>query len=137
MDPTVAAQGEDTLSAALGEPPAESVEGMVDALKDQHEARITGELVIPAQEGAYAAFPDALDPRLVKALQARRIGQLYTHQRQAWETVVSGTHTVIVTPTASGKTLCYNLPVLQAALREKAKALVGRKAAAPDPPAEG
>ena len=42
---------------------------------------------------------------------------------QAWDAIRAGHHTVVVTPTASGKTLCYNLPVLQSALASKAKAL--------------
>jgi DEAD/DEAH box helicase domain-containing protein len=53
----------------------------------------------------------------------RGITRLYTHQAAAWTSVRSEQHTVIVTPTASGKTLCYNLPVLQGALKDKAKAL--------------
>jgi len=57
------------------------------------------------------------------ALQRHGITQLYSHQHAAWEAVRAGQHTVIVTPTASGKTLCYNLPVLQAVLQESVKAL--------------
>ena len=123
MDPIVAAQGEEAVPAAFEELPAGSIEGLVDTLKHQHRARVTGELVIPAQQGTYATFPDELEARLVKALQASSIKQLYTHQHKAWEAIRAGTHTVIVTPTASGKTLCYNLPVLQAALEDKSKAL--------------
>ncbi|MDT8388325.1 MAG: DEAD/DEAH box helicase [Thiogranum sp.] len=92
-------------------------------LRSGHAARITGELVVPAQAGRYAALPAGLDPRLGKALLARGIERLYTHQAAAWESVQSGRHTVIVTPTASGKTLCYNLPVLQAILHDQARAL--------------
>jgi len=103
--------------------PQGSVEVLVASLKHRHAGRITGELVVPTQQGDYAEFPPALDPRLAKALQARHITRLYSHQREAWDAVRTGSHTVIVTPTASGKTLCYNLPVLQAALQDKAKAL--------------
>ncbi|AGT31869.1 ATP-dependent helicase [Geobacillus genomosp. 3] len=59
-------------------------------------------------------FPAGLDVRLRAALEARGIASLYTHQAAAYETVRSGRNVVAVTPTASGKTLCYNLPVLQA-----------------------
>ncbi len=93
------------------------------ALRTSHKARITGELVMPARPARYAPLPADLDARLARALQGRGVQQLYTHQARAWETVREGSHTVIVTPTASGKTLCYNLPVLQAVLEDRAKAL--------------
>src|SRR3989449_718096 len=66
----------------------------------------------------YAPFPSSLDPRLVEALRGRGIQQLYSHQARAFETVAKGEHVVVVTPTASGKTLCYNLPVLQALVQQ-------------------
>ena len=60
-----------------------------------------------------APFPPSLDPRIAEALRARGIHDLYAHQARAWELVEKGHHVVVVTPTASGKTLCYNLPALQ------------------------
>ena len=92
-------------------------------LRQRHGARITGELIIPARPGRYAPLPADLDPRLRDALATRGIDRLYSHQAAAWEAVRAGRHLVVVTPTASGKTLCYNLPVLQAALERQAKAL--------------
>jgi DEAD/DEAH box helicase domain-containing protein len=92
-------------------------------LTDKHRARVVGELVVPAREGRYVDLPGGLDPRLADALRARGITRLYSHQREAWDHVQARRHTVIVTPTASGKTLCYNLPVLDAALVKRAKAL--------------
>ncbi|MES9849820.1 MAG: DEAD/DEAH box helicase, partial [Candidatus Thiodiazotropha sp.] len=76
-----------------------------------------------AKQGNYRPLPDDLDQRLADALQKHGIKRLYTHQAAAWESVRNGRHTVIVTPTASGKTLCYNLPVLQEVLQAQAKAL--------------
>src|SRR2546425_1063186 len=61
-------------------------------------------------------FPPSLDPRIADALRARGIHELYSHQAQSWELIEKGHHVVVVTPTASGKTLCYNLPALQALL---------------------
>ncbi|WP_100399088.1 DEAD/DEAH box helicase [Bacillus sp. FJAT-44742] len=62
-------------------------------------------------------FPQTIDPRLKKALVNRGITQLYTHQKSAYDKAVTeGENFVAVTPTASGKTLCYNLPVLQSIL---------------------
>ena len=73
---------------------------------------------LPATPPQYAPFPDELDPALVKVLQERGFSQLYTHQAEAVRLALEGRDLVVVTPTASGKTLCYNLPVLQQILRE-------------------
>jgi DEAD/DEAH box helicase domain-containing protein len=67
---------------------------------------------IPSREASVAAFPDSLDPRLKEILADKGISRLYAHQAEAIEKVMNGSDVVIVTPTASGKTLCYNLPVL-------------------------
>ena len=99
------------------------IEPLIERLKQKYRGRITGELVVPAKTGSFADLPGDLDPRLAFALRARGIERLYSHQRQAWEAIRADRHTVVVTPTASGKTLCYNLPVLQSALASKAKAL--------------
>ncbi|QDI90045.1 DEAD/DEAH box helicase [Salicibibacter halophilus] len=68
----------------------------------------------PEKEARYAAFPPSLNDTLAHTLGERGIEALYTHQRAAYDAVESGKNIVTVTPTASGKTLCYNLPVLQA-----------------------
>ncbi len=77
---------------------------------------ITAVRQLPARPAVLAPFPPSLDSRLADALRARGIAQLYSHQARAWELVEKGHSVVVVTPTASGKTLCYNLPVLQALL---------------------
>ncbi len=74
---------------------------------------ITLDHVIPASPAALAALPHDLRPELAAALSRRGIDRLYSHQAEAYEAVRQGRHLVVVTPTASGKTLCYNLPVLQ------------------------
>src|SRR5437588_2117440 len=79
---------------------------------------ITASRHFPARPPVYAAFPATMDPRIVEALRARGIEQLYSHQARAWDLVQAGRHVVVVTPTASGKTLCYNLPVLQALVHQ-------------------
>ena len=76
--------------------------------------------VLPAREAKYAPFPEDLDARIVQVLKARGIERLYTHQRQALDCALAGRDFVVVTPTASGKTLCYNLPVLNAILKDNA-----------------
>src|SRR5256885_4225616 len=74
---------------------------------------ITLDHVVPASEATFAPLPGDLHPELVAALGRRGIKRLYSHQAEAYAAVRSGRHLVVVTPTASGKTLCYNLPVLQ------------------------
>src|SRR4051812_36869630 len=69
---------------------------------------------IPSTSASYASMPEALAPNIVSALAGRGIRELYAHQAQAFEHATSGRDVVIATPTASGKSLCYNLPVLQA-----------------------
>ncbi|SIT02786.1 DEAD/DEAH box helicase [Alicyclobacillus vulcanalis] len=86
--------------------------------------QVTSWRVVPARIGRYADFPSELHPELCASLAARGIERLYAHQREAWDLIQAGRDVVIATPTASGKTLCYNLPVLQAILRdESARAL--------------
>lgn len=75
--------------------------------------------IFPAREGLYDDYPSYLDERLVNLLQRRSIRQLYSHQKQAVDSIHENKDTVIVTPTASGKTLCYNLPVLDAVIKDR------------------
>ncbi len=78
----------------------------------------------PTRPAQFAPFPDDLHPALVDALRAHGINALYTHQATAWQRAQAGQHPVVVTGTASGKTLCYNLPVLDRLLRDpQARAL--------------
>ena len=94
---------------------------------------------IPAKPAVYEPFPEGLNPKLGELLQAEGIAQLYTHQAQAFELVSAGHDIVVVTPTASGKTLCYNLPVLNHILEHpesRALYLFPTKALAQDQVAE-
>jgi DEAD/DEAH box helicase domain-containing protein len=76
----------------------------------------TIELPRPART---APVPDWLDIRLAEALRRRGIVELYSHQVEAMESTHAGRNVVLVTPTASGKTLAYNLPVLQSILADE------------------
>src|SRR5713101_6026190 len=80
--------------------------------------RITATRHVDARPPAFAPFPSSLDPRIVESLKSRGVQQLYSHQARAFEIVAKGENLVVVTPTASGKTLCYNLPVLQALVQQ-------------------
>ena len=69
---------------------------------------------LPPASPEYGAIPQSLPERLKAALSGRGIAQLYSHQVQAIEAARQGRHVVIATPTASGKSLCFHLPVLAA-----------------------
>ena len=81
---------------------------------------VTAWKVLPPRPAKYADFPEELDPRVKEVLNRRGIYRLYSHQRQAVEAAVAGRDLVVVTPTASGKTMCYNIPVLDAILKDGA-----------------
>ena len=87
----------------------------------QSDPRVAPNIVswrtLPARPGQWAPFPEEMHPYLVEQLRARGIRALYRHQATTWQHVQAGRHPVIVTGTASGKTLCYNLPVLDHLLR--------------------
>jgi DEAD/DEAH box helicase domain-containing protein len=86
-----------------------------------YQGEITLDHVVPSTEADYAPLPADLRGELAAALARRGIERLYTHQARAYEAVRRGRHLVVVTPTASGKTLCYNLPVLQRVLEDPEK----------------
>ncbi len=81
---------------------------------------VTASRVLPAREARYGEFPDVVDDRLRAVLCERGIERPFTHQAEAMHHTFAGRHVVIVTPTASGKTLCYNVPVLSTILNEPA-----------------
>jgi DEAD/DEAH box helicase domain-containing protein len=86
------------------------------AARDHSGEVLTAARHIPAREAEWAPMPAWVRPELAAAYAAKGVTQLYTHQAEAAERVRQGRNVVVVTPTASGKTLCYNLPVLNAVL---------------------
>ena len=88
---------------------------------DDFQGEITLDHVIPEASANFSSLPMGLRPDLVAALARRGIERLYSHQAEAYAAVRKGRHLVVVTPTASGKTLCYNLPVLQRLLENPEK----------------
>ncbi|GGE10000.1 putative ATP-dependent helicase YprA [Marinithermofilum abyssi] len=97
-----------------------NIQMLIDQMKNRVDFRkhVTRWEVIPARPARYTPYPDQLHPDLVRVLQSRGIEQLYTHQGTAVESVLAGDSVVTVTPTASGKTLCYNLPVLHTVMED-------------------
>ncbi|WP_394137225.1 DEAD/DEAH box helicase [Cytobacillus oceanisediminis] len=81
--------------------------------EQQYKENIVHWHTIEEKEAKTAELPDDIHPSLKDALLKRGITRLYTHQKTSYQTAMKGQSLVAVTPTASGKTLCYNLPVLQ------------------------
>jgi DEAD/DEAH box helicase domain-containing protein len=109
------------------------------AARDHAGEVLTAVRHYPAREAQWAEFPEWIEADLRAAYTAKGIRLLYTHQAAAAEAVHAGKNVVIVTPTASGKTLCYNLPILNAILTDtdtRALYLFPTKALAQDQLAE-
>ena len=92
--------------------------GGVQERPDAPDGWVTAVRRLPGREASLAPFPDGIDRDLRDVLRERGIAQLYTHQAAAIDHALRRQHVVITTPTASGKTLCYNAPVLSAVLRD-------------------
>ena len=122
MLPALRSKSENALDAALerltGGIPAGTASSL--ARPDTPDHHVTAVRRLPAVAAEFAPFPASFDSRLVDALTARGITRLYTHQADAIGHAVAGRHVVTITPTASGKTLCYNGPVLNAILQDPA-----------------
>ena len=98
-----------------------SLERVVETFEAMHatpDSPITAIRRQPAREAEFVDLPETVDARLAAALRKRGVEQLYSHQGEAFEQIHDGNNVVIVTPTASGKTLCYNLPVLNTLLAD-------------------
>jgi DEAD/DEAH box helicase domain-containing protein len=109
------------------------------ASRDVNGEMLTAVRYFPARDAQWAEFPAWVHGDLVAAYGAKGIRQLYTHQNIAAVAVHAGKNVVVVTPTASGKTLCYNLPILNSILENpdtRALYLFPTKALAQDQLAE-
>jgi DEAD/DEAH box helicase domain-containing protein len=92
-------------------------------LESKFVSRVTGSQLLPGRPARMVPLPAALPEQIASALRSRGIEQLYSHQGQAWDAVQRGEDVVIATATASGKSMCYLLPVLAAAMTRQSKAL--------------
>src|ERR1700730_7127037 len=149
MSESLAVRRAGTSGAAISDGPATSLGSTaitrVHQVLDELAARdVNGEILtavrhFPAREAQWADFPAWTHGDLLAAYTGKGIRQLYSHQAAAAEAVHAGRNVVIVTPTASGKTLCYNLPILNAILESsdsRALYLFPTKALAQDQLAE-
>jgi len=96
------------------------VSAIIQELEDDFTVRpyLTALEHLPAKEACLAEFPDWLNSGLIDILRKDEISHLYSHQASALKAINEGKNVVTVTPTASGKTLCYNLPVLDAIIKK-------------------
>ena len=104
-----------------------SVASAIEALRgDARLGRNVAELrVLPAEAARYGEWPAQLEPRLVEALARRGAERPYTHQARAIDGALAGRDQVVVTPTASGKSLCYLVPIMETVARDpSARALL-------------
>jgi len=134
-----AASPERSRGAALDQALDRLAPGLPANRQDTPDSHVTAVRQLPAVAAQYAPFPAALDARLTRALGTRGIDQLYTHQAAAIDHALGRRNVVVITPTASGKTLCYNAPVLNAILQDpssRALYLFPTKALAQDQLAE-
>ncbi|RDU36391.1 ATP-dependent helicase [Neobacillus piezotolerans] len=97
-----------------------NLQEMLEKLKldGEYKENIVHWHTIEEKPAKTARLPENMNPFLKDALMKRGIGELYTHQRTAFEKARAGKNIVAVTPTASGKTLCYNLPVLETIIND-------------------
>ncbi len=91
-----------------------NVAQVLDRLKADSEfcRSLTEWRTIDPRPARYGGFPEKLNPKLIEAFKRKGVHDLYTHQREAIDAILNGENVCVVTPTASGKTLCYNIPVL-------------------------
>lgn len=97
-----------------------SVASVVKSIKERqaHSTTFTSVHTMPALEAKFGDWPIGLDPRLRRSLDKSGKQRPYSHQAQCFDYLAQGHNVVVVTPTASGKTLCYNVPVLQAIVED-------------------
>ena len=86
--------------------------------KKKFSGQVVHHEILPVRPPRFSEFPGSVPSELVSALLERGIQKPYTHQAMAWEKLAAGKNVVVITPTASGKTLCYNVPVVQQILKE-------------------
>lgn len=114
--------GEAGVSTTVGTPALSAAEREISGGDDVDLVHVHEQ---PARSGRFAAWPPGLDPRIVAALSSRGIERPYAHQEISLRASLEGRDVVLATSTASGKSLCFQLPVIDAALRDRsARALM-------------
>ena len=114
--------------AATGEAdvlPSDRLDAAASAITQRSDVEVVAVRSSPARSGAYGHWPDHLDPRLLAALRDGGIERPYQHQEIALRRIREGADVVLSTATASGKSLCFQVPIVDAVLRDpSARALL-------------
>ena len=97
-----------------------AIDGLLRFLEERFSAQISARTVLEPAAGEYADYPSGLDPRLADVLRGDRIEQIYSHQHDAFQAISAGRDTLLVSRTASGKTLSFLLPILNDYLQSAA-----------------
>ena len=94
---------------------------LIDYLENQSDftQNVTVWRKIPSVSSKFVEFPQSIPEKIIKVLRDRNIKSLYTHQAQAYDLINKEKNVVVVTPTASGKTLTYNIPILERILENR------------------
>lgn len=90
---------------------------LFELLTPERFSQVEAQTVLPQRTGKTAPLPEALHPNLQQALASQGVNSLWTHQAECWDAVAAKHHVIVTTGTASGKSLCFNLPVLDTLLR--------------------
>ena len=97
-----------------------SIQSFVDYMEGRFASNTAARSILEKSEGEFADLPGELDSRLVEALRKTGLSQLYSHQAEAFHSIRQGNDTVLVSRTASGKTLSFLLPILHEYLQADA-----------------
>ena len=97
------------------------VPGFLEAIQaaSDYDSQIVHEEVVPARPARYGSLSPRLDPRLEAALARSGVEQLYLHQSESVQAARNGENLIVATGAASGKSLCYQVPLLETALARK------------------
>lgn len=95
-----------------------AIRSLVTEIQARWPRGVTALRRFPPTPAEFRSFPDAIAPELAEAYRERGVERIYSHQREVLDRVAAGENVAIVTPTASGKTLCYNAPVLDRVVEE-------------------
>ena len=95
-----------------------AIRSLVSEIRTRWPRGVTALRRFPPVPAEFRPFPERLAPELVEAYRKRGIERLYSHQREVLDRIAAGENVTVVTPTASGKTLCYNAPILDRIARD-------------------
>ena len=91
---------------------------LFELLSPDRFSQVEAQMMLPARPGKSVPLPANLHLQLADALAAQGITRVWTHQAECWQASRSAAHFMVTTGTASGKSMCFNLPVIDGLLRD-------------------